>query len=217
MLTNGIPPYGRSGSPARFTPNIAKSSQYWDNHHWHENFNLGKASLLGTNQGPKPYVLGINEYDLNLDLNFENLPFKGSDTKIQILSEKEIGFKTTSAFKKPVAGGIAYDRVNDEFAIIGVGGSVYFTDDEFKEAKNYAIIDQVNGMDAPISVGASYFGSQKVVATAYSKTIWGVMNSDEIDEKVQRKYLRKVNGNLMLIFNRSRASVMTTRLKKPIS
>lgn len=79
--------------------------------------------------------------------------------------------------------GIAYDKERDEFAIISIGGAVYFTDENFKEAKEFAKIDQVNGMDIPISVDATFYESGKLVATAINKTIWGIERTDKIDAK----------------------------------
>lgn len=217
LITDGIPPYGGSGSPARFTWNIAQNAKYWDDHHWHENFTPEKASLWGANQGPKPWIPISNENSaLKFNANFADNPLGVKHEPLKILETKELGFAALSAFKKGIAGGIAYDKVNNEFAIISSGGGVYFTDGEFKAASNFATIDQVNGMDTPISVDATYYAPGKVVATALNKTIWGVekVSADKIDEKVQWKFLREVSGDLMPMFNGSRIPVMTTRGKK---
>lgn len=217
FITDGIPPYGGSGSPARFTWNIAQSAKYWDDHHWKENFTPQKASLLGTNQGPRPWVPGVNENaKLKFNSEFANNPLGVKHEPLKVLETKEIGFKALSAFKKGVAGGIAYDKANKEFAIISTGGGVYFTDSEFSAATNFATIDQVNGMDVPISVDATYYAPGKLVATAINKTIWGVqrVNQNEVDEKIQWKFLRESDGALMPMFKGSRIPVMTTRAKK---
>jgi len=65
---------------------------------------------------------------------------------LNILDTKELGFKAINTFKEGVAGGIAYDRTNDEFAVISMGGAVYFTNSEFKEVKEFVAINHVNGL-----------------------------------------------------------------------
>lgn len=217
FMSNGMPPYGGSGSPARFTPSISKASDYWDNYHWYENFIDGKSSLLGTNQGPKPHIAGAHETPkLGLDTNSANSPIITSNSPLSVIESKELGFAALSTFKKGNAGGIAYDKANDEFAIISTGAAAYFTDESFAKANAFATIDQVNGMDIPISVDAAFWGAGELVATAYNKTLWGVkrVKADEIDSKVQWKYLREVEGDLMPSFKGKRMPVMTTRAKK---
>lgn len=216
FISNGFPPFGGTGSPSRFTANIMQSSKYWDKHHWYESFFGGNASFLGNNSGPKPWVAGMLENHIALDTNSENSPILSTKESLSILDSKDIGFEPKSISGKSIAGGIAYDEVNDEFAIIGVGGSVYFTDSEFKEAKDFARIDQVNGMDIPLSVDATYYAPGEVVVSAYNKTIWGVkrVDSDEIDKKVQWQFLREVQGNLMPSFRGDRITITTTRAKK---
>lgn len=214
FFTNGIPPYGGSGSPARFTLNLGKAASYWDDHHWYEGL-FKNPTLLGQNQGPKPYVPGINENKkLKFNPNFADIPITNLGEKLSVLDTKEIGFKALSAFNKGVAGGIAYDKARNEFAIISTGAAVYFTDENFKEAKEFAKIDQVNGMDIPISVDATFYASGKLVATAMNKTIWGIERTDNIDAKKQWKFIREVKGNLMPMFGGSRKPVQTTRAKR---
>ena len=132
------------------------------------------------------------------------------------------------ADKKGYIGGIAYDKVNNEFAIVGTGGSVYFTDDNFAESKEFAAIDQPNGTDVPITVDATFFAPGKIVATAYNKAIWGVervANLDETDKLIQWEFLPKVEGNLLPAFGKknellykntkgARINIGTTRAKK---
>lgn len=217
LVTNGFPPYGGSGSPTRFTLNVAQSAQYWDDHHWKENFTAEKASLWGTYKGPKPWIPGANE-DANLKFNakFAENPLGVKHEALQMLGSKDLGFQALSTFKKGVAGGLAYDAANKEFAVISTGAAVYFTDENFKDVKAFATIDQVNGMDVPVSVDATYYAPGKLVATALNKTIWGVekVAADKVNKKVQWKFLRDVSGDLMPMFKGSRIPVMTTRGKK---
>lgn len=220
LITNGPPPFGGSGDPVRFTPNIAQSSQYWDNKHWHENFRPNKWSLLGGNQGPKPWIAGVNEKeDKNypFDTNPANSPIVSQNqTPLELIGSKDIGFKALSTYGKGNAGGIAYDRINNEFAIIGTGAAAYFTDENFAEFKEFATLDQVNGSDIPLSVDATFFDAGKLVATAYNKTIWGVekVNADKVDEKVRWVFFREHKGDIMPAFKGDRARIGTTRAKK---
>lgn len=220
LITNGPPPFGGSGDPVRFTPNIAQSSQYWDNKHWHENFRPNKWSLLGGNQGPKPWVAGVNEKeDKNypFDTNPANSPIVSQNqTPLELIGNKDIGFKALSTYGKGNAGGIAYDRINNEFAIIGTGAAAYFTDENFAEFKEFATLDQVNGSDIPLSVDATFFDAGKLVATAYNKTIWGVekVSADKVDEKVRWVFFREHKGDIMPAFKGDRARIGTTRAKK---
>ena len=214
--SNGFPPFGGAGSPSRFTANIMQSSKYWDKEHWYHSFFGGNASFLGNNSGPKPWVAGVLENHITLDTNSANSPILDSKEALSILESKEIGFEVKSIFGKSVASGIAYDEVNDEFAIVGVGGSVYFTDSNFKEAKDFARIDKVNGMDIPLSVDATYYAPGEVVASAYNKTIWGVkrVGANEVDKKVQWQFLREFQGDLMPTFEGEKNTITTTRAKK---
>lgn len=220
LITNGPPPFGGSGDPVRFTPNIAQSSQYWDNKHWHENFRPNKWSLLGGNQGPKPWIAGVNEKeDKNypFDTNPANSPIVSQNqTPLELIGNKDIGFKALSTYGKGNAGGIAYDRINNEFAIIGTGAAAYFTDENFAEFKEFATLDQVNGSDIPLSVDATFFDAGKLVATAYNKTIWGVekVSADKVDEKVRWVFFREHKGDIMPAFKGDRARIGTTRAKK---
>lgn len=220
LITNGPPPFGGSGDPVRFTPNIAQSSQYWDNKHWHENFRPNKWSLLGGNQGPKPWIAGVNEKeDKNypFDTNPANSPIVSQNqTPLELIGSKDIGFKALSTYGKGNAGGIAYDRINNEFAIIGTGAAAYFTDENFAEFKEFATLDQVNGSDIPLSVDATFFDAGKLVATAYNKTIWGVekVSADKVDEKVRWVFFREHKGDIMPAFKGDRARIGTTRAKK---
>lgn len=220
LITNGPPPFGGSGDPVRFTPNIAQSSQYWDNKHWHENFRPNKWSLLGGNQGPKPWIAGVNEKeDKNypFDTNPANSPIVSQNqTPLELIGSKDIGFKALSTYGKGNAGGIAYDRINNEFAIIGTGAAAYFTDENFAEFKEFATLDQVNGSDIPLSVDATFFDAGKLVATAYNKTIWGVekVSADKVDEKVRWVFFREHKGDIMPAFKGNRARIGTTRAKK---
>ncbi len=220
LITNGPPPFGGSGDPVRFTPNIAQSSQYWDNKHWHENFRPNKWSLLGGNQGPEPWIAGVNEKeDKNypFDTNPANSPIVSQNqTPLELIGSKDIGFKALSTYGKGNAGGIAYDRINNEFAIIGTGAAAYFTDENFAEFKEFATLDQVNGSDIPLSVDATFFDAGKLVATAYNKTIWGVekVSADKVDEKVRWVFFREHKGDIMPAFKGDRARIGTTRAKK---
>lgn len=217
LISNGIPPYGGSGEPTRFTLNFKKAASYWDDHHWYENFIDDKSSLLGTNKGPKPWIAGANENtSIKFMPDFKQIPFAVQNEPLKLIDVKELGFAPVSAFKKGVAGGIAFDSTNNEFAVISTGGAVYFTDENFADFKEFATLDQVNGMDIPISVDATYYAPGKLVATAYNKTIWGVekVAKDKIDEKIQWKFLREVKGDLMPMFKGKRIPVMTTRAKK---
>lgn len=220
LITNGPPPFGGSGDPVRFTPNIAQSSQYWDNKHWHENFRPNKWSLLGGNQGPKPWIAGANENEdksFPFDTNPANSPIVSQNqTPLELIGNKDIGFKALSTYGKGNAGGIAYDRINNEFAIIGTGAAAYFTDENFAEFKEFATLDQVNGSDIPLSVDATFFDAGKLVATAYNKTIWGVekVSADKVDEKVRWVFFREHKGDIMPAFKGDRARIGTTRAKK---
>lgn len=220
LITNGPPPFGGSGDPVRFTPNIAQSSQYWDNKHWHENFRPNKWSLLGGNQGPKPWIAGANENEdksFPFDTNPANSPIVSQNqTPLELIGNKDIDFKALSTYGKGNAGGIAYDRINNEFAIIGTGAAAYFTDENFAEFKEFATLDQVNGSDIPLSVDATFFDAGKLVATAYNKTIWGVekVSADKVDEKVRWVFFREHKGDIMPAFKGDRARIGTTRAKK---
>lgn len=235
FITNGPPPYGGRGAPAatRFTWDISLASKFWDPVHWHENFRPGKWSLLGSNQGPKPWIPGANEKaDKNypFDTTAANSPILSQNqTPLELLETKEISIVPKNyADKKGYIGGIAYDKVNNEFAIVGTGGSVYFTDDNFAESKEFAAIDQPNGTDVPITVDATFFAPGKIVATAYNKAIWGVervANLDETDKLIQWEFLPKVEGNLLPAFGKknellykntkgARINIGTTRAKK---
>lgn len=232
FITNGPPPFGGRGSPAatRFTWDISQASKFWDPLHWHENFRPGKWSLFGFKTGPTPWIAGANEKEdknFPLDLDSANSPILNQQA-LSVIDTKEIGFELkTYSGKATYASGIAYDKTNDEFAIIGAGASAYFTNGDFKESTEYATIDQPNGQDIPISVDATYFAPGKVVATAYNKAIWGVMRVDEINDtnkEIQWAFFPQVEGNLIPAFGKdndtlykstrgARLSLKTTRAK----
>lgn len=235
FITNGPPPYGGRGAPAatRFTWDISLASKFWDPVHWHENFRPGKWSLLGANTGPKPWIPGANEKEdkaFPFDTTPANSPILSQNqTPLELLETKEIGITLKNyANKKTYAGGIAYDKVNDEFALVGTGGSVYFTDENFAEAKEFAAIDQPNGQDVPISVDATFYAPGKLVSSAYNKAIWGVERVDSLDEAdklIQWEFLPQVEGNLLPAFGKKnekmykntkgqRITQATTRAKK---
>lgn len=235
FITNGPPPYGGRGAPAatRFTWDISLAAKFWDPVHWHENFRPGKWSLLGANSTPKPWIPGVNELEdkaYPFDINSANSPILNQNqTPLEVLGSKEIGIVPENyAGKKGYVGGLAYDKTNNQFAIVGTGGSVYFTDDNFAEAKEFAAIDQPNGTDVPITVDATFYAPGKLVATAYNKAIWGierVASLDEADKLIQWEFLPRVEGNLMPAFGKknevmykntkgARINVGTTRAKK---
>ena len=235
FITNGPPPFGGRGAPAatRFTWDVGLASKFWDPVHWHENFRPGKWSLLGFNQGPKPWIPGANENeDTNFpfDTNPSNSPILSQNqTPLSVLSTKEIGIVPENfAGKKGFVGGLAYDKANNQFAVVGTGGSVYFTDSNFAEYKEFAAIDQPNGTDVPITVDATFYGPGKLVATAYNKAIWGVERVDSLDETdkyIQWEFLPRVEGNLLPAFGKknellykntkgARINIGTTRAKK---
>lgn len=235
FITNGPPPYGGRGTPAatRFTWDIKLASSFWDPVHWHENFRASKWSLLGANGAPKPYIAGANEKEdkhFPFDTNPANSPIVNQDQNpLELLGVKELGFVPENyAGKKGYAGGLAYEKTNDEFAIVGTGGSVYFTDENFATYKEFAAIDQPNGTDVPISVDATFYAPNKIVATSYNKAIWGVErveNLDETDKLIQWEFLPRVEGNLVPAFGKkneilykntkgTRINIGTTRAKK---
>lgn len=235
FITNGPPPFGGRGAPAatRFTWDIGLASKFWDPVHWHENFRPGKWSLLGFNQGPKPWIAGANEReDKNypIDSNPANSPILNQNqTPLAVITTKDIGIELkTYNGSRTYAGGLAYDKKNDQFAVIGTGASVYFTDSNFAESKEFATIDQPNGQDIPITVDATFFAPGKVVATSYNKAIWGVErveSLDETDKYIQWEFLPQVEGNLLPAFGKKnealykntkgqRLSLRTTRAKK---
>ena len=201
--------------------------------HWHENFRASKWSLLGTNQGPKPWIPGANENEdknFPFDTNPANSPILNQNqTPLEALGSKEISIVPKNyAGKEGFVGGLAYDKKNDQFAVVGTGGSVYFTDNNFAEAKEFATIDQPNGTDVPITVDATFYAPGKLVATAYNKAIWGVErveSLDETDKYIQWEFLPQVEGNLMPAFGKknellykntkgARINIGTTRAKK---
>lgn len=235
LITNGPPPFGGRGAPAatRFTWNIGLAAKFWDPVHWHENFRVSKWSLLGTNQGPKPWIPGANENEdknFPFDTNPANSPILNQNqTPLEALGSKEISIVPKNyAGKEGFVGGLAYDKKNDQFAVVGTGGSVYFTDNNFAEAKEFATIDQPNGTDVPITVDATFYAPGKLVATAYNKAIWGVErveSLDETDKYIQWEFLPQVEGNLMPAFGKknellykntkgARINIGTTRAKK---
>ena len=235
LITNGPPPFGGRGAPAatRFTWNIGLAAKFWDPVHWHENFRASKWSLLGTNQGPKPWIPGANENEdknFPFDTNPANSPILNQNqTPLEALGSKEISIVPKNyAGKEGFVGGLAYDKKNDQFAVVGTGGSVYFTDNNFAEAKEFATIDQPNGTDVPITVDATFYAPGKLVATAYNKAIWGVErveSLDETDKYIQWEFLPQVEGNLMPAFGKknellykntkgARINIGATRAKK---
>jgi len=216
FMTDGPPPYGGVGTPARFTPNIVKASQYWDNERWWSHFIHGEISLFGANQGPSPYVPVENETKLVFKTDFAQSPMISNNLPLNILDTKELGFKAINAFKQGVAGGIAYDRENNEFAIISTGGAAYFTNSQFKEVKEFVTIDHVNGLSIPLSVDATYYGPGKLVSTAYNKMLWGVekASKENINAKAQWKAFREIKGDLMPMFKGLKVPIVTTRAKK---
>ena len=232
LITNGPPPFGGRGAPAatRFTWDISLAAKFWDPVHWHENFRPNKWSLLGANGADKPWIPGANENTaLKFDTNPANSPIINGTQTLELIESKDIAIVLENyAGKKGCAGGIAYDKANDEFAIVGTGGSVYFTDENFASAKEFAAIDQPNGTDVPISVDATFYAAGKLVATAYNKAIWGVervASLDDADKLIQWEFLPRVQGNLMPAFGKknelmykntkgARINIGTTRAKK---
>ncbi len=234
LITNGPPPFGGRGAPAatRFTWDIGLAAKFWDPVHWHENFRPAKWSLLGGNQGPKPWIAGANENEdksFPFDTNPANSPIASETQSLELIGSKDIAIVPENyAGKKGFVGGLAYDKTNDEFAIVGTGGSVYFTDENFASAKEFAAIDQPNGTDVPITVDATFYAPGKLVATAYNKAIWGVervASLDETDKLIQWEFLPRVEGNLVPAFGKknevlykntkgSRINIGTTRAKK---
>lgn len=233
LITNGPPPFGGRGAPAatRFTWDIGLASKFWDPVHWHENFRPAKWSLLGANGEVKPWIPGANEdKSIKFDTNSANSPILNQvQAPLELLETKEIGFVSENyAGKKGYFGGIAYDKANDEFALVGTGGSAYFTGENFDAYKEFAAIDQPNGTDVPITVDATFYSAGKLVALSYNKAIWGierVANIDETDKLIQWEFLPRVEGNLMPAFGKknevlykntkgARINIGTTRAKK---
>lgn len=108
--------------------------------HWHENFRPGKWSLLGFNQGPKPWIAGANENEdknFPFDTNPANSPILNQNqTALSVIATKEIGFELKNyAGSKTYAGGLAYDKKNDEFALKGQRLSLHTT----RAKKNYVL------------------------------------------------------------------------------
>ena len=213
FLLTGPPPFAGTGSPARFTPNVAQASKYWSAGLWSR---IGVPQL---HDYTPPMVHIPGEYEVEHDAASAGAdagPITDLAGSLTLVDSTELGFEATGIFGDGNAGGIAYDAANDQFGIVSTHGGLYYVDDDFASVQSSAVIDLVNGPDKAYTTDATFFGPGELIAGAWNKTIYGTVQvpAAEVDADVEWKDFRETTGDLMPVFgSRNHPALGTSRAR----
>lgn len=213
FLLTGPPPFAGTGSPARFTPNVAQASKYWSAGLWSR---IGVPQL---HDYTPPMVHIPGEYEVEDDAASAGAdagPITDLAGSLTLVDSTELGFEATGIFGDGNAGGIAYDAANDQFGIVSTHGGLYYVDDDFASVQSSAVIDLVNGPDKAYTTDATFFGPGELIAGAWNKTIYGTVQvpAAEVDADVEWKDFRETTGDLMPVFgSRNHPALGTSRAR----
>src|SRR5690625_2003758 len=211
FLLTGPPPFAGTGSPARFTPNVAQSSKYWSAGLWER---IGVPKL---HDYTPPMVHIPGEYEVKDDAasaGAEAGPITDLAGQLTLVDSTELGFEATGIFGDGNAGGIAFDTASGQFGIVSTHGGLYYVEDDFSTITSSAVIDLVNGPDKAYTTDATFFGTGELIAGAWNKTIYGTVQVEaaDIDADVEWKDFRETTGDLMPVFgSRNHPALGTSR------
>ncbi|HLR55650.1 MAG TPA: disulfide bond formation protein B [Actinomycetales bacterium] len=213
FLLTGPPPFAGTGSPARFTPNVAQASKYWSASLWER---VGIPQLHDYTP-PMVHIPGENEIeDDAASLGAAAGPITDLAGSLTELGSTELGFEATGIFGDGNAAGIAYDAATDQFGIVSTHGGLYYVEDDFSTVRSSAVLDLVNGPDKSYTTDATFFGPGELIGGAWNKTIYGTtqVGAEDVDADVEWKDFRETTGDLMPVFgSRTHPALGTSRAR----
>ncbi|EAH7188323.1 disulfide bond formation protein B [Campylobacter lari] len=216
LIINGIPPYTGKSNPDRMTFDMSIMSKTWTTEVWTR---ITKFNLLGKNVPENVYIKDIIEPK---DLIIEKDPSKGAfelSKSLQNLETIEIIIPELAKYKNINA--LAYDKTNDEFALVSNEMAVSYTKD-FKSSNGHVLFDKTNGNDMKYIVDATFIGDKFVIG-AFNKTFSGTQKTEkEIDPMLEWQTFKETSGGISPAFytkknewfEPSRKYILTIRAKQ---
>ncbi|BCX79548.1 disulfide bond formation protein B [Campylobacter sp. 19-13652] len=209
FISAGPPPFVGKGSPER----ISLEKNTWILNVWPK---LKKPlSFTGANVVETPYMAGVNEASaIKFDKNPQNGAFSELLATPKIINSKKLPFKATGIFDKGGASGLAYDALNNEFAVVNSDGGVYFIDENLNPTAS-AIIDMPNGRNLKLLADATFVNGTLII-TGINKTLVAIKRAskEQVDTYKEWVTLRNTTGGLVLPWQQDRPYVLTVRAKK---
>ncbi|MBT0831303.1 disulfide bond formation protein B [Campylobacter lari] len=217
LIINGLPPYTGKSNPDRLTFDMNIMSKTWTTEVWGR---LSKFNLLGKNVPEDVFIKDLVEpQKLNFEKNISGGAFEISKS-IKMLDTYEIQIPELEKFKHINA--IAYNKNNDEFALVTNEMAVSYTKD-FKQSNGFVLFDKTNGNDMRYIVDATFIGNKFVIGAA-NKTFTGTEKTDaSIDEMLEWQTFKKTTKNIAPAFftkknenwfEPSRKYILTIRAKQ---
>ncbi|AJC86798.1 disulfide bond formation protein B [Campylobacter sp. RM16704] len=217
LIINGLPPYTGKSNPDRLTFDMSIMSKTWTMDVWKR---LGDFSLLGKNVPEDVFIKDLVEpKNLSFDKNASNGAFEITKN-IEFLDSQEINIPELKKFKNINA--IAYNKNNDEFALVTNEMAVSYTKD-FKESTGFVLFDKTNGNDMRYIADATFIGNKFVIG-ASNKTFAGTEKTDKpIDEMLEWQTFKETTKGIAPAFytkkgeswyEPSRKYVLTIRAKQ---
>src|SRR5690625_4449404 len=127
FLLTGPPPFAGTGSPARFTPNVAQASKYWSAGSWS---GIGVPQLHDYTQPVLPIPGEDEGQDAAAAAGADPGPAAGLADSLALVQSTELGVEAPGSCGDGHAGGIPDQAPHDQFGILSAHGRLDYVDDD---------------------------------------------------------------------------------------
>ncbi|QOR00982.1 disulfide bond formation protein B [Campylobacter sp. 2014D-0216] len=194
LIINGLPPYTGKSNPDRLTFDMNIMTKTWTTDVWSR---LTKFSLLGKNIPEEVFIKDLSEpKKLEFERNASLGAFEISKS-IDLIKVQEILIPELNRFKHINA--IAYNKNNDEFALVSNEMAVSYTKD-FNTSTGFVLFDKTNGNDMRYIVDATFIGNKFIIGAA-NKTFTGTEKTNApIDEMLEWQAFKETSKGISPAF-----------------